>query len=368
MIQKFFIYFTIIFLIAACDVTYKAIGQFENFNEIYQGSVNSNLLVGGGNFTLTGVNSKTKCEGFANRPDIIPPSLSCNGQSGTGSANCSDGRSFDFRWYATSCAEGYGEGQTNDGLAFNFNFGLNEKKLRSRLSRIKPSLEKRPDLPAYRPKEVRKEKGYSSGTGFFVSDDGLLVTNYHVIEDATEISVNDTISGEIHVAKIVMVDPSNDIAILDTDVKSKPLVLSQEFQNRMGDEVFALGYPRISIQGQAQKATFGRINALSGYQDDVRFLQVDVPIQPGNSGGPLINNNGEVIGITTATLDALVLLKETGSIPQNVNYAVKLDYVLPTLKQAAGDRRLKFNTVSEKKEYSDMIAEYESSVVLIVAR
>ena len=88
---------------------------------------------------------------------------------------------------------------------------------------------------------------------FFVSDDGLLVTNYHVIEDATEISVNYTISGEIHVAKIVMVDPSNDIAILDTDVKSKPLVLSQEFQNRMGNEVFALGILEFQYKDKLKK-------------------------------------------------------------------------------------------------------------------
>jgi len=89
-----------------------------------------------------------------------------------------------------------------------------------------------------------------------------------------------------------------------------------------------LGYPLITIQGQEQKATFGKVNALSGIQDDIRFLQIDVPIQPSNSGGPLIDRKVRVIGVTNATLDVLNTLKESGSLPQNVNYAVKSDYII----------------------------------------
>ncbi len=71
------------------------------------------------------------------------------------------------------------------------------------------------------------------------------------------------------------------------------------------------------------------MNALSGIKGDVRFFQVDIPVQLGNSGGPLINQRGEVIGIVTATLDEFVALAQSGSLPQNVNYAVKSTYVWP---------------------------------------
>jgi S1-C subfamily serine protease len=96
--------------------------------------------------------------------------------------------------------------------------------------------------------------------------------------------------------------------------------------------VFALGFPLTNIQGQEQKATFGHVNALSGIKGDIRLFQVDVPIQPGNSGGPLLTAEGLVVGVVTATLNPLFTLKSAGAIPQGVNYAVKSDYILPLLQ------------------------------------
>ena len=74
-------------------------------------------------------------------------------------------------------------------------------------------------------------------------------------------------------------------------------------------DVFTLGYPLITLTGQEQKASFGRVNALSGIQGDIRFLQIDVPVQPGNSGGPLLSRDGRVVGVVTATLNQLIPLK-----------------------------------------------------------
>ena len=125
----------------------------------------------------------------------------------------------------------------------------------------------------------------------------------------------------------------------------------------------ALGYPLVQIQGQALKASFGHVNALSGVKDDPRFLQIDVPVQPGNSGGPLVNEKGDLVGVVTATLDQIVTLKETGVLPQNVNYAVKLQNMrniltgLPVTR--GGNKPLNFKRLVE---------EYGGSVFLVVAR
>ena len=137
-------------------------------------------------------------------------------------------------------------------------------------------------------------------------------------------------------AALLKSDPANDLALLKVETTSSPIPIPSQTRMARADEVFTLGYPDITIQGQTRKATFGRINALSGIKDDVRFFQVDVPIQPGNSGGPLINDKGEVLGIVTMTLDAIVSLIAKGSLPQNVNYAVKSDYLVPLLRGVDG--------------------------------
>ena len=102
---------------------------------------------------------------------------------------------------------------------------------------------------------------------------------------------------------------------------------------------------------------------MSGLQDDTRLMQIDVPIQPGNSGGPLINSKGQVIGIVTATLDSIVALYKSGVLPQNVNFAVKSNYVLSvidkiTLAEASGN----------EKKFSEWVKLYKDSVKMVVAR
>ncbi|MDP6819526.1 MAG: serine protease, partial [Alphaproteobacteria bacterium] len=137
-------------------------------------------------------------------------------------------------------------------------------------------------------------------------------------------------------------------------------------QASRGEEVFTLGYPLISAQGQEQKATLGRINAVSGVNNDVRFYQVDTPIQPGNSGGPIINSHGEVVGVVTATLDEIATLRESGALGQNVNYAVKIAYIFPILNSSGLD----FSVTSENRKLNMIkIANmYEKSVFMVIAK
>src|SRR5262249_43600306 len=129
------------------------------------------------------------------------------------------------------------------------------------------------------------------------------------------------------------------------------------------DEVFTLGYPLTNIQGNAQKATFGRVNALSGLNDDPKFIQIDVPIQPGNSGGPLIGRDANVVGVGTMTLSTVTMLRETGRLPQNVNFAGKIDAATPMLRDVASRGRQ-----GGGRALQAMVQDYEKSVVLVVAR
>jgi S1-C subfamily serine protease len=92
---------------------------------------------------------------------------------------------------------------------------------------------------------------------------------------------------------------------------------------RTGDRVATLGFPNIALQGLTPKFGTGTLNALAGPGDDPRLMQVSIPIQPGNSGGPLLNTSGHVVGVVASQLDKIKALRITGNLPENVGYAVK---------------------------------------------
>lgn len=168
-------------------------------------------------------------------------------------------------------------------------------------------------------------KAPSSGTGFAVSSDGLIITNNHVVNDAKSIKVRG-INGDFtksYNAKVVTVDKNNDLAIIkidDTTFKtlgSVPFVISAKSSD-VGSSIFVLGYPLRASMGDEIKLTNGIISSKSGFQGDVTCYQITAPIQPGNSGGPLFDEKGNLIGIVNA--------KHAGA--ENASYAIKSSFLL----------------------------------------
>lgn len=172
------------------------------------------------------------------------------------------------------------------------------------------------------------------GSGFLISADGYFLTCAHVLEGGNSYTV--VINQEEHEAVLVKADLINDVALLKLEGAGfSPLSLSKCFP-KMGDKVFTVGYPNLDIQGSAAKYTEGTISSLSGIQDDIRTMQITVPVQSGNSGGPLVDAMGNVIGLVLAQINAASVLKHTGAIPQNVNFAVKINYAFPLIQSVHG--------------------------------
>ena len=164
----------------------------------------------------------------------------------------------------------------------------------------------------------------SSGTGFFVTQDGYLITNYHVIEDAKRVEIRTANRKRIR-ASVVKEDRANDLAVLKVDGENfSALPLASSETVGLGEDVFTIGFPQASIQGFSAKLTKGSISSLAGMRDDISRFQHSVPSQPGNSGGPMLDNHGNVVGVIVARLNV------KGS--QNVNYAIKSSLVKKLLE------------------------------------
>jgi S1-C subfamily serine protease len=159
-----------------------------------------------------------------------------------------------------------------------------------------------------------------SGSGFAVAP-GVVVTNAHVVERCRGLRVlhGDQARG----GRVLAIDREQDLAAVQTDLPV-PAVLPLRAGPalRLGESVVAFGFPLAGALSREGNLTTGNVSALAGLRDDAGYLQITAPVQPGSSGGPLLDEGGNVIGVITAKLDAVAIAKRTGDIPQNVNFAV----------------------------------------------
>src|SRR5579872_5817757 len=124
--------------------------------------------------------------------------------------------------------------------------------------------------------------------------------------------------------RVVSTDKNNDLALLQGPAGSfKAMASIRDKPIRSGDSVVAIGYPYHGLLTSDFTVTTGIVSSLSGILNDTRFLQISAAVQPGNSGGPLLDSKGQVVGIVAATLNALKIAKATGDIPENINFAIK---------------------------------------------
>ena len=161
----------------------------------------------------------------------------------------------------------------------------------------------------------------ASGSGIVLSTEGYIATNNHVVDGGLEFFVDVFSNGikKSYKANVIKTDATNDLAIIkinDPSFKNfsiLPYTLRMQGVN-VGEKVFAMGYPRPGLQGEEVKVTDGIISSKTGFQNDNKTYQISAPIQPGNSGGPLFDNSGNLIGLTNSGIPS----------GDNVGYAIKI--------------------------------------------
>jgi S1-C subfamily serine protease len=203
----------------------------------------------------------------------------------------------------------------------------------------------------------------SSGTGFFITDDGYVGTCNHVVENGKRFSIK-TAEG-IQSAKVVATDKINDVALLKVDGKFSSLSINSNAV-KLGDSVFTIGFPNLELQGLSPKYTDGKISSLAGVRDDDTRFQISVPVQPGNSGGPLTDPGGNLIGVVVSRLNDYAVLKRMHSLPQNVNYAVKIAPLIKLIKSSGLENKVRFS--SEASGASNAIDKVQRATALVLVR
>jgi TonB family protein len=182
----------------------------------------------------------------------------------------------------------------------------------------------------------------SSGTAFVVAP-GLLITNHHVIEGCSSI---DVVAAEgRRPATVVDSVRQIDLALLRVyGLRVGVATLRTQSKVRLGEASTVFGFPLAGSLSSGGNFTTGVVSSLRGLRDAAGEIQITAPVQPGNSGGPVLDRSGLVIGVVQSKLDALLAIKATGDIPQNVNFAVSLEVLADFLKK----NKVDFSSAPEK--------------------
>jgi S1-C subfamily serine protease len=178
-------------------------------------------------------------------------------------------------------------------------------------------------VPQAPPAPKKSKTVESNGSGFVVSAAGHVVTNNHVIAGCVD-KVHGNLPGEAAIdLRIVSTDEANDLALLVAPTPLKDAVTIRGVAIHPGDSVVAIGYPFHGLLSSDFSVTTGIVSSLGGVGNDSRYLQISAAVQPGNSGGPLIDTSGNVVGVVSEKINAIKVAQITGSIPENINFAIK---------------------------------------------
>ena len=299
------------------------------------------------------------------------------------------------KWYRKAAEQGHSSAQLALGLSYYSGRGVIQNKIKAYawfVLSYKNGLEKANDMMKVLPEEMsprqieeacklaekydkgifddvstpKKENNIKTGSGFSITSNGYIITNYHVIADSSDITV--VKDGMEYPAITIISDVSNDIAVLKITQKTKPLPIITSRKAKIGSNVYSMGFPNVHLQGLSPKFTSGEISSLTGLRDDPKYFQISVPIQPGNSGGALVDGRGNVIGIVTAKLNQTAAIIATGTIAENVNYALKSSYILILLES---NPSISDNLTDENRQdiTSESIAErLKESTYFIIAK
>ncbi|MDI9357362.1 MAG: trypsin-like peptidase domain-containing protein [Phycisphaerales bacterium] len=206
------------------------------------------------------------------------------------------------------------------------------------------------------------QEGGGSATGYAITSSGYIVTNYHVTKGATSIQVRG-INGDFsknYTAKVVIEDKNNDLAIIKIDDPSfttlgtVPYIIASRVSD-VGSSVFCLGYPLRATMGDEVKITNGIVSAKTGFQGDVTSYQITTPIQPGNSGGPLFDDNGNIIGTVNAHHASA----------ENVSYAIKTSYLINLINSIPISPKLQTINILVGKPLTEQVKVLKKFVYII---
>jgi S1-C subfamily serine protease len=207
---------------------------------------------------------------------------------------------------------------------------------------------------------------FLTGSGIVLNSAGDVLTNNHVVKGCKSVLVKGMNSGPVP-AKLDAIDPKNDLALLKAGA-APSIGVAASFRRsskpaKLGETVGVIGYPLTGILSSEPKATFGQVNSVAGANNDYTLIQISAPVQPGNSGGPVLDASGQVIGVVVSQA-SMALSNITGSVPQNVNFAIRGEFAQIFLT-AHG---VKFETGwgPRKMETDEIAAVGQKSTVLVV--
>ncbi len=270
------------------------------------------------------------------------------------------------------------------------NIRLENERLRRENARLKKQNQSKPKQVAKRPppKKSPPPSSGSTGSGFFVSKLGHILTNEHVVRQCGSVTVGDNTNNQVS-ASVLEKDKRNDLALLrisstkKASAETKSLISKLNVQKlglklvplaseglvrsddvELGEDVLVAGYPYGELFSDTIKVTKGIVSANKGMGDDSGQFQMDAAVQSGNSGGPIYDENGNIVGVVVAQLNKLKVAKAIGSLPENVNFGIKASTVRQFLTSAG--LPTKWSNRTKRKSTKELAQIAKNQTVMVV--